>query len=217
MNRFLIILAIATLLTGCSSDKTDKLDSLAQKLTIAELGSADGYEPLQTIVIDSAFAPFDDPSVVNDYCRIFETAEKEFPEGMEVYEKKVKESSAIIDSLTKKKVINNGELLAKAIATKLECAKQAKAFMEVVKKLSGDYELSHNIYSHSIKRKEWLGFTVKHKFNLNHNGETKTDSMVFLIDDKQQKMIDRYMTESKFFDIVCKHVDSLKAARLYIK
>lgn len=217
MNRFLLILAATTLLTGCSSEKTDKLDALAQKLTIAELGSADGYEPLQTIVVDSAFAPFDYPSVVNDYCEIIETAAKEFPEGMEVHDKKAMEASATIDSLTKNKKVLNAELLAKAVVVKHECAKQSKAFQEALNKLLADFELSHNIYGYSIKRKEWLGFTVKHKYNLTRNGETKADSMIFLIDDKQQNMIDRYLTESRHYELVRKHVDSLKAARLYIK
>lgn len=212
-----VLLTIAMVLTmvACGGEKIDPTEELVQRLTKQELGSENGYTPVET-VLDSAFAPFDKPWLVNDLCGIMEKASKELPEDYSSYAKKYKNARSTLDSLIKLKKPNSKQF-TDALVSFTGYKTAFDNYFKVLRESMKDFEFSHGIYSVTVRRKEFLGFKATHRFTVTLDGETKTDSMIFLLDSRKEKLVDLYNTRSPFFSDSYAVIDSLKRERLYVK
>lgn len=181
------------MLSSCTNSPKDKVSSMIEDEIKKSLYHAATYESVETIV-DSAFAPFDDPAFYNntvELCKLsiaidkFDRESEDEKSTMAIYNGSYQTSFALNEYREAKKEYN----IAIANKTKAE-EEEAK---DLAEKLKADIE----------QGKKFIGFKAYHRYRANTNaGMNAFGNALFIFNKDMSHIIAVYDIDGKEFKAV---------------
>lgn len=185
MKRIVLIGFVTLAFIGCTLSPEKKATSLVEKVVKNSLYHPDSYDPIET-VIDSAFAPFDDPEFYNKTLEL-----SELSANIEQYNREMtdaKTSMALWNSS-----YGNAYMKAKYQEAEAEydmCAKQIEVIQQKAEKLAAELWTQYN------EGKQFIGWKATHNYRANNNaGQTLIGEGVFILDHDMTEILAGYNTD----------------------
>ena len=201
MKKLALLSFAALVFVGCTVSPEKKAASIVGKAVKASLYHPNSYDPIGTIV-DSAFAPMDDPDFFEKTLRLYELGVE-----MDECDRKMKhaKSSMAIWSNPYSEFSRNEYNEAK------EEYEKYVAMMETLQ-TKGE-KLGEELKSIAAQGERFIGWKVAHSYRAQNNaGQTLIGEAVFILDSDMTQILARYNTDGSDYKNVQMMYEMMKAA-----
>ena len=201
MKKIILVGLAALAFVGCTMSPEKKAASIAEKAVKASLYHPDSYDPIGTVV-DSAFAPKDDPDFFEKTLKLYELGIE-----MEQCDREMKsaKSSMMIwsgswDAYSKNEYNQHKEEYENYTAK-----------METLQK-KGE-KLGEELKSIAEQGRNFIGWKVTHSYRAQNNaGQTLIGESVFILDPEMNQILAGYNTNDSDYQSVQAMYEMMEAA-----
>ncbi len=184
--KHVVLMGLAMLsVISCSQPSENKVDTLIQESVKKSLSHPESYLAIETVV-DSAFAPFDDPVFYEKTLEI----SKMTLESLD-YVRKAQEASRDVKSKGHVHMSDSAEAISNLYNRKVDSlsAKIQEKGRKLMDMMGTEYR--------------FIGFKVTHVYSVEDDGENATiRKRIFIMDDKLTKSLAEYDASSKEYIMV---------------
>lgn len=180
---------------ACASSPEDKANAMIQESMKKTLFFPESYKPVSTVV-DSAFAPYDDPAFYEKTLRVVKLGV-----ALQKLEEKAKWAKREVGMYTD----NLRIMYSNADKVRLNQAKEEyqKYVNEIDKITKKAQKLGQELKAEMEKKPQFIGFKAKHTYNAQNNaGQTIGGSAVFIFNKDMNQIIGGYDTDTDEYKVV---------------
>lgn len=192
MRKISFLLFIAVVFTACSQSPEQKAQKLVEEQIKKSLYHPETYEAVET-VLDSAFAPKDDPAVYEKALKLCKLAI-----AAQEYDEKMKHAKSSM-------AIWSGPYMSAYGRNEYNEAKEEYELYEgKLNEIKGKIEKVYkDIEKLAEPGRHFIGFKVTHKYRANNNsGNTLIGNHVFLLDEKLENILAEYDADGEEYQMV---------------
>lgn len=201
MKKILFVTIATLVFVGCTMSPEKKAASIAEKAVKASLYHPNSYDPIGTVV-DSAFAPVDDPDFFEKTLKLYELGIE-----MEDCDSEMKHAkfsmmiwSGSWDAYSKNEYNQRKE----------EYEKYAAKMETLQKKVE---KLSEEMKGIAEQGRNFIGWKVTHSYRAQNNaGQTLIGESVFILDPEMTQILAGYNTDDSDYKNVQMMYEMMKAA-----
>lgn len=224
-KTYIFLLLLIVVSCGKQMTEQERIEALLLQ-KVQEVDELKQIEPLD-MVLDSAFAPYDNPKLTKGMCEVLQRAFGNDIDSLQSCMAIVYLASLQLDSIRESRKWNLGDknenqLFYQKTQPYFEIInKYRSVFVDRIDAEKGatfnqSYGLVPSVDG-KVKRREFLGFKVTFRFHREKEGKLITDSAVYLLNDKKNEILDSYDASNPFFPYAVRDIESEKKKRMVIR